>query len=614
MEKNSVEPAAGRLAGKLSQVSASPGVYLMKNASGGILYAGKAKNLRKRLQSYFQPGRPQDPKTTVLLTKVADFETIITQTEKEALILESNLIKRHRPRYNVNLKDDKRYPCLRLNMTHAFPNLNITRKIKNDGALYFGPYTCSAAVRQTLKFIQKTFKLRKCHSKTFMNRSRPCLNYQMGLCLGPCVYSIDPEQYTEIVKEVIAFLKGRTPELIRKIKQEMLFAAKRQEFEAAAKLRDKLFSLEKTLEKQITVSSDFKDRDIFSMVSEQMVVVGTLLKVRRGFLLGSRHFHFQDIMGSADEQMRLLIRQYYEEIAFAPSEILVDHLPADLDFLENHLSEKSRKKISILAPRRGEKKRLVQMAVQNAHKELKDRLIAVKNQSGLLERLQKKLKMPIAPDRIECFDNSNLFGSNPVSAMVVFDQGKPSKNDYRRYKINAKAKPDDYADMAEVLRRRYGKGPDSDSFPDLLIVDGGRGQISVAESVLAQLGLTGRFSVAGIAKKDVEKGETQDKIYLPGRANEIQFGRETDLLLFLQSIRDEAHRWAVSFHRQRRTKTALISKLDDIAGVGPKRKAQLLKHFGSFKKLQAASREELQSVAGISKQLSDIIKTHLNKC
>lgn len=584
-----------------------PGVYVMKDTSGRILYVGKARNLKKRLKSYVTKRILADPKTAVLMGQVAVIQTTVTHTEKEALILESNLIKRHRPRYNVVLKDDKRYPSLRLNRKHPYPNLNIVRKIQDDGSLYFGPYASALAVRQTLKFIHKTFKLRKCHTKTFMNRSRPCLNYQMGLCLGPCCLDVPPAVYNEIVSEVVAFLKGRTPALIRKVKREMLAAAEQQAYEKAAALRDKMTALEKTLEKQVSVSTDFKDRDAFGAAEDQGMLVITLMRVRGGFLMGSRHFKFQQTIGSPSDQLGLFLRQYYDGGAGIPSEIIVSHLPPEHALVEEYLSEKRGSRVTIITPNRGEKRRLMEMAVQNASLELREQSALEQNQMEMLKRLQAKLRLKQLPRRIECFDNSNLQGSDAVSAMVVFEDGQPLASAYRRYKLTPIGRPDDYANMMEVMRRRFGKGEDSRPFPDLLLVDGGKGQINSALSELSALNLHGAFDVAGIAKKDASKGETQDKIFMAGRANEIAFGKDGDLLLFLQRVRDEAHRWAITFQRGRRRERALKSQLDRIPGIGPQRRNLLLRHFESLADIKAASPEELSAVPGISRRLAETI-------
>ena len=603
---------ASLLVRQLENISTAPGVYLFKDRQGKILYVGKARYLNKRVRSYFQVGRPHDPKTRVLLSKVVSLETIITHTEQEALILESNLIKRHRPRYNVVLKDDKRYPSLRLDLSQSFPNLNIVRKIKNDGALYFGPYASSAAVRQTLKFIFKTFKLRKCRNQTFNHRTRPCLNYQMGLCLGPCSQDVDSKVYQAVVDEVVDFLRGRTPSLISKIKAQMKAAAENQEIERAAALRDKMFALKKTVEKQVSVTSDFKDRDVVAMVIDENVTAAVLLRVRGGFLLGSRQFDFESAIGSIDQQMSAFLRQLYGEHRDIPPQILVNCWPEDLHIIETSLSEQRGSKVSIAMPQRGEKFSLLQMAVQNARKALDEQAVRQSANLELLSRLQKRLGMKNLPHRIECFDNSNLFGTHPVAAMVVFEQAVPSPNGYRRYKLRFNAKPDDYAYMYEVLHRRLGKGEDSCPLPDLLLVDGGKGQLNVALGVLETLGLKDRLAVAGIAKKNEALAEMSDKIYLPGRVNPVQFGKDSDLLLFLQRVRDEAHRTAIGFQRSRREKQSFRSLLDGLGGVGPKRKTLLLKHFGGVEKIRAATLEELRSVPGISDAVAQSIHSALS--
>jgi excinuclease ABC subunit C len=599
------------LAELLVHVASLPGVYLMRDPQGAILYVGKALNLKKRLQSYFQANRPHDPKTTLLLTRIASFETIITPSEKDALILESNLIKRHRPHFNVVLKDDKRYPSLRLNIAEPYPNLTIVRKPQNDGALYFGPYASAGAVRQTIKFINKTFKLCKCRCETFKKRSRPCLNYQMGLCMGPCFLDIDPKAYHEVVKEVVAFLRGRTPALIRRIKKQMRTAAEHQNFEQAATLRDKMFALQHTLERQVSVANDFKDRDVIGFVMDGELSVATLLRIRGGFLLGSRHFVFESAVGSAEEQMGAFLRQYYSSAQIVPKEVVVSQLPADKVLLEEFLQEKGGAKATIAAPQRGDKQKLVEMALQNAVQALEEHRRHADGQQDLLRRLEKRLHLKRLPMRIECFDNSNLGGTEPVAAMVVFENGAPLPSAYRRYKLADLGKPDDYAHMAEVLRRRYEKGNTIEERPDLLLVDGGKGQLNVALSILKELELADTFDVAGIAKKDPFAGEDQDRIYLPGRANPVQFGRDQDLLLCLQRIRDEAHRFAITFQRQRRRTATLHSRLDDIEGVGPKRKTELFKRFGGLRQIGTASLEELQSLPGISARLARTIKAAL---
>ncbi len=595
---------------KYLRVSAEPGVYLMKNKCGDVIYVGKARNLKKRLSSYFHKPSHLDMKTGVLIKQIADFDTIITATEKEAFILESNLIKRYRPRYNVVLKDDKRYPVLRLDPKALYPNLTIVRKIQKDGALYFGPYASAHAVRQTIKFINKTFKLRKCRSKDVKPRMRPCLHYQLDRCLAPCCADVQKKGYDKIVKEVILFLKGRTPELIRDVKKEMQIAAEHEDFEKAAGLRDKMIGLKNTLEKQVSVTTDFVDRDVIGFARGDGSVLITHLYIRSGYLLGSRNFHFTEKLGTTGEVLEAFIRQHYEKGHLVPKELLVPKLPVDSLFLEQWLSSIKKRKVKIFQPKRGEKVRLIKMAQQNAEVGLKELLAFVSGKNEILSKLGKSLCMKKNPNRIECFDNSNIFGTDAVAGMVVFEMGGEKKSAYRKYKIKRVGKQNDYAYMAEVLKRRFAKGKDCETFPDLLMVDGGRGQLNIAVAVLKEMHLSGKFHLIGIAKKDEKKGEKEDKIYIPGRTNPVNIPPDT--LLLLQRIRDEAHRFAITFHRNRRKKTAFHSILDDIPGIGKIRKQKLLKHFKSITKIRYATVEQLRAVSGMNQKAAQAVRDALS--
>ena len=548
-----------------------------------------------------------DIKAGILADKIKDIDTIITRTEKEALILESNLIKRHKPRYNVVLKDDKRYPSLRIDLSEKYPNFTIVRKIGLDDAMYFGPFASAYAVRETLRTINKTFKLRKCKAKDFKTRTRPCLHCQMEGCLAPCCLDVDPIVYQEQVNEAILFLKGRTPDLIRKLKEKMEAAAQNQEFEKAARLRDKIYSLERTVEKQIAVTTDFKDRDVFAMARSTKFSVITVMSVRGGFLKGTRHYNFSETISTEEEMLAAFIRQYYERHRFVPDELLASSALEDIELTEEWLRDIKNKKVNILQPKRGEKAKLVKLAVHNAENELKNLIASRSAEMDLLIQLQKKLQISKLPERIECFDNSNISGTEPVAAMVVFEKAREKSSDYRKYKIKTVTEHDDYAYMAEVLKRRFGKGEDSRPFPDLLMVDGGKGQLNIALAVIREMNLQGEFDIIGIAKKDEKKGEKQDKIFKPGRVNPLSFGREGDLLLFLQRIRDEAHRFAISFHRQRRTKKTLQSTLDTIPGIGRKRKATLLQHFKSIKNIRDAELDEICALPGFSRTVAESV-------
>jgi excinuclease ABC subunit C len=583
----------------------------MKDHKGTVIYVGKAAQLKKRLSSYFSSARQADTKTKALIANIASFEVIITGSEKEALILESNLIKRHKPRYNVELKDDKRYPCLRVGTRHPYPKLAIVRQMKKDGAVYFGPYASAGAVRQTAKIVDKTFKLRKCSDREFKGRLRPCLHHQMHRCLAPCCLDVSQKAYQRQLREVILFLNGRTPKLIKKIRMEMIQEAERQNYEKAAALRDKLFALEKTLQKQIVVSADLKDRDVIAFFASEEHALVTMLYVRGGFLLGKRHFRFNKFLSTEAETVGMFMRQFYDESHFIPKEILVSHYPEDATLMEEVLGNIKGSRVRILFPQRGPKRGLLNMAQDNAKTGIQELLESEAYEMDLMTRLAERLNLGRFPERIECFDNSNIFGSASVSGMVVFVMGKPQKQSYRKYHIKTVDLGDDYAIMAEVLKRRYRVGDKKAPLPDLLIVDGGKGQLNIAASIIEELGLDGAFDLIGIAKKDEKKGEAWDKIYQKGRSNPVSFGRDKDPLRFLERVRDEAHRFALAFHRQQRGKAFLHSVLDDIPGIGKKRKKILLKHFASIQQIRDATLKELASLPGMNRKVSAALKAKL---
>ncbi|VFQ46666.1 excinuclease ABC subunit UvrC [Desulfoluna butyratoxydans] len=597
------------LAEQLNCLVTDPGVYRFKDEKGTVIYVGKAKNLKKRVSSYFNRTHT-DPKTAALVRKVVSLDTVVTATEKEALILESSLITRHKPRYNIILKDDKRYPSLRIDPNEAWPGLAIVRRIEKDGALYFGPYTSSSAVHATVKFINRHFKLRKCTTSTLKSRTRPCLNHQMGLCLAPCCLDVSREAYMEMVSQVILFLKGRTPELVESLRAEMVRCATEERFEEAAELRDRLFAVEKTLEKQVVVATDMGDRDVVDVCMHGPAVCITLMQVRSGVLLGSRSVHLLETMAGPEEVAENFICQYYEKHA-APSEVLVSHRFDGIETVSDHLRETAGRRVQLLFPSRGEKAKLMAMARKNGEKRLEEIMSGADADRKVLENLMKRLGMDRLPERIESYDNSNTAGNDPVSGMVVFENGRPKKSDYRTFRIKADTRYDDYASMAEVLTRRFGDPVKREPLPDLLMVDGGKGQLNVATRVLEELGLLGAFTVIGIAKMREEAGETQDKIYLPGRSNPVNMGMQPDLLLFLQRMRDEVHRFAITFQRRVRGKRSVSSKLDHVPGVGKKRKAMLLKHFGGITAMKAASADELTALPGITPEIAGAIRRAL---
>ncbi len=603
-----------QLQARLADTAAAPGVYLMKDADGRVIYVGKAASLKKRLSSYFGRKGGLDAKTGILVAAMADFETVVTATEKEALLLESNLIKKHKPRYNVLLKDDKRYPSLRLDVAgQEYPALEIVRRVKPDGARYFGPFTSTGAVRSTLKIIDKTFKLRKCREKQFRKRDRPCLNYQMGLCLAPCCREIPRDAYQDVVNEVTLFLNGRNAELLAKIKREMASAAEAQRFEQAAELRDKMLAVEKTLEKQVITTLKPADRDVFGLAENSRFLVLAVLHVRGGSLIGSGFFPFDRSLAPAGDILSSFLRQFYEKDRLVPDEILTWVTLTDRELVAARLRTLKGRNVRILRPQRGEKFRLVQMARENAAKELEDRTALAENNRQALGRLRKKLGVERDLVRLECFDNSHLGGTGTVAAMAVFENGYPAAKAYRRYRIRQATARDDYDCLREVLKRRYVSAGENSPDPDLLLVDGGRGQLNIALAVLKDLGLDGKFCVAAISKKEPSRGDTTDKVYLPGRTNPVNFNRDDPALFLLQHLRDEAHRLAITYQQRRRKKTSLASALDEVPGIGSKRKKMLLAHFGTLSAVAAAEPEKLAALPGITADMAAAIKKALQK-
>jgi len=586
---------------KVANAPKNPGVYLMKDADDTILYVGKAKNLRKRLSSYFLKQEHDDQKTSLLISKIHTFETIITAHEDEALLLESTLIKKHRPRYNIQLKDDKRYPLIRLDLTSDYPYLSVVRKSKKDGAMYFGPFASAQSVRETLRTIHKVFKIRKCRHKNIKPRSRPCLNYQIKTCLGPCCFPVETKDYQKIVQEIILFLKGRTPALVKQLKRKMIEYANNQDYEHAAVIRDRMRSIEKILEKQVAVTTSPVDWDVVGWADNDTGIVFTIMAVRRGRLANTRHYFFKKGLSTADETMESFIRQHYEKLPLIVNTIITSLFLPHHESLEHYLEHLTSKKVYIIHPIRGEKRRLASLADENARNELNEKDNTLNKINRTLTHLQKALKLKELPVRIECFDNSNISGTSPVASRSVFIDGQAEPSAYRKYHIKTVQGPDDYASMKEVLSRRFRN--DGDPFPDILMVDGGRGQLSIAEHVLKEIELENHFCVIGIAKK--KSPETKDKIYIPKRINPITIA--DDALFLLQQVRDEAHRFAIQFHRQKRQKNQIKSFLDDIQGIGPKRKALLVAHFGGIQQIKEAKVEDFDAIKGIPRKVAEEI-------
>ncbi|NWF56360.1 MAG: excinuclease ABC subunit UvrC [Syntrophaceae bacterium] len=590
---------------QIQSLPTSPGVYLMKDQAGKVLYIGKAKNLRSRVRTYF--GKAGDARLSLrfLMPKVRQVETILTDTEKEALILENTLIKKHKPRHNIDLKDDKTYFSLKFSLQEKFPKLTLVRRVKKDGARYFGPYASSMAVKETLRILRDLFPLRSCSDANFRNRSRPCLNYQIKKCLGPCCGLVSPEKYADLVQEVILFLEGKNSQLIHLLRERMMAASEDLNFEEAARVRDQIAAIEQTLEKQKAVSQTPNDQDVFAFHRRGNAWEFQVLFFRRGILVGNKSFHFSRLNLPEVEALSAFLRQYYAEEPSIPHEVLLPLPVEDEALLAEWLSDRRGGKVEVHAPQRGEKKSLVEMARKNAENAFQKRVGETETLELILQELKEKLRLRTLPRRVECFDISNLFGTLAVGSMVSFLDGRPDPSRYRHFKVHAPSFPDDYAMMYEVLKRRYSKLEPGGEKPDLLVVDGGKGQLNVALAVLAELGLPD-ISAIGLAK---DKGpsrrkaseQTADKIYLPNVKDPVLLGPSASLR-YLQRIRDEAHRFAIRYHKLLRGKRGLQTLLDDIPGIGAIKKKALLTEFGSLQKVQEASSERLSQVRSLTRR------------
>ncbi|MGL9727892.1 excinuclease ABC subunit UvrC [Enterococcus sp. DIV0756] len=579
-----------RIKNKLALLPDQPGCYLMKDKNGTIIYVGKAKILKNRVRSYFTGSH--NTKTERLVSEIVDFEYIVTESNIEALLLEINLIKKNDPKYNIMLKDDKTYPFLKIT-NEKYPRLMITRKVLKDKAHYFGPYPDVNAANETKKLLDRLFPLRKCKP----SQKTPCLYYHLGQCLCPYAFHVDPQVYKDMVEEIKRFLNGGHTEIQKQLEEKMNLAAADMEFEKAAEYRDQIRAIETVMTKQKMTNTDLVDRDIFGYATDKGWMCVQVFFVRQGKLI-ERDVSMFPFYNDAEEDFLTYIGQFYQENEhFIPKEVLI---PDNIDkpSVEAMLSTK------ILQPQRGEKKKLVKLAGKNAQVALNEKFDLIGRSEartiGAVEKLGDAMNIP-APIRIEAFDNSNIMGTDPVSAMVVFIDGKPAKKEYRKYKIKTVKGPDDYASMREVIYRRYSRVlKEGLPFPDLIVIDGGKGQVDVAKDVLAnQLGID--IPIAGLAKDD--KHKTSELLFGP-ELNVVPLERNSQEFFLLQRIQDEVHRFAITFHRQLRSKNSFASKLDNIDGLGPKRKKMLLKEFKSLKNIQAASVDELQEV-GLPKQVAE---------
>jgi excinuclease ABC subunit C len=601
---------------KMTSAPRSPGVYIMKDAQGKVIYVGKANDLKSRISSYFT-GKDTRPMAPFLMARVHDIEFITTTTEKEALILENNLIKRYRPRYNVILRDDKTYYHLSLDPAEKFPRLQLVRKRMNNAAMYFGPYPSGLAAKETLRFVQQVFPLRSCRNRDFKLRPRPCLEHQIGRCLAPCKGLIDEDSYRKLVENVVSFLQGRRRELISGIKAQMEEAAQDLNFEEAARLRDRVAALEHALEKQNVDWGGTKDQDVLGVYAHGDNYQLCILFVRGGKLLGSKYFAPVKMKMDSAEIISSCLTQYYDGDANIPDEIIIPCPLPDEAVIIEWLTDKKEKKVELTIPSRGTKNALLDMAVANAQNLWESGQKKEEQKTVGMKILQEKLSLMKLPQRMECYDISNISGKHAVGSMVVFQDGEPDKLSYRRFRIKSVSDSDDYAMMYEVLSRRFARG---ENLPDLVVVDGGKGQLNVALSVLRDLkikidviGLAKEerviFSSKGISKKKAAKSE--DRVYLPRRKDAIYLSAWPQALRMLQQVRDEAHRFALSYHHQIKQTNDLRSILDDIPDVGKARRNILLKHFGSSKQVKDATLEELQKVRGIGNELAGKIYSHL---
>ena len=589
-----------------------PGVYLMLDRKSKVIYVGKAKELKKRVLSYFQEGRDQDPKLRALVRRAAGVDFLVTGTEKEALILEATLIKRHRPRYNVALRDDKAYPYIRLTTGSEFPQLSIVRRPKKDDHRYFGPYVSAGAARATMRLLNRILPLRKCKGERPPLRTRPCLEYQLGHCLAPCTREVDPELYLTCVKEAELFLSGRLTDISKRLEKAMWKAAQEERFEAAAAYRDRMEAVAKTLERQVMVSSQDLDRDVFGLASGATGLAVVVLFVRAGALVGSRSFF---IKGAVPDKKVLAqsVGQFYTGKAAFPDQVLLPFPCQDQDLLAEWLSEMKGTKVRITVPQRGRGRELVQRAWANAESALPVLAGSPEAQAeAALEELGRKLGLEGPPQSLEGYDISNLQKGHPVGAMVRFEEGRPARGRYRNYRIRTVAGQDDYAMLVEVLSRRFsgpdhrgaGKGIDR---PDLIVIDGGKGQLSAAVAALKKIGL-GDQPLAALAK--TPGSPDQDRLFIPGRKNPVPLSKPARLMLM--RLRDETHRRAVTAHRRSRAGALTRSKLLEAPGIGPQRARALLRHLGSLSAVEAARVEELAQAPGFSARLAEQVHAHLH--
>lgn len=603
---------------KLENLPTSPGVYLMKNDQGEIIYVGKAINLRNRVRSYFRELKPDQAKTKALVKHIADLEYIIADNELEALVLECNLIKKYRPKYNINLKDDKTYPFLKIT-NEDYPQVLVTRRVLKDGARYYGPYPSVNELRNSLELIRKIFPFRSCKQKVFTN-DRPCLNAHIQMCYAPCIGRISKEEYNEMIEQVALFFEGKQDGLVKRLQKEMEAAAENLEFEQAARLRDQLQAVEQIMTQQKAVLGGEDDQDVIAMARGINQCCVQIFFVRGGKIIGRENYFLRGTDDSSrGEVIASFMKQFYLTSQFIPRSILLETELEEQAVLEQWLTEKRESRVYLKVPKRGQAKELVDLVGRNASEALarqeQEETHQEQRTTGALEKLQDALGLDVLPRRMECYDISNTQGAESVASMVVFVDGKPKKDQYRRFKIKTVEGANDYASLREVLMRRFKHGLTEQAegennqgkfstFPDVIMMDGGRGQVNVALEVLKELQLD--IPVCGMVKDN--RHRTRGLYY---NNVEIPMDDHGEPFLLITRMQDEAHRFAITYHRSLRGKRNLASVLDDIPGVGEKRKKNLLKHFGSFTKIREASVEELQEVEGINRTVAEEIYTYL---
>ncbi len=603
---------------KASHFPTRPGVYRMMDVQGRVLYVGKAKNLRSRVRSYFREGADGRAHVRFLMARVKDLDYVVTGSEKEALILENTLIKRHRPRYNINLRDDKTYLSLRLDVQNHFPRLSMVRQVKADGALYFGPYSSARSLRETVELIHTIFPLRQCSEREFRARARPCIYCQMRGCKAPCCGLVEEEEYRRVVDQVVLFLRGRRSQLLEDLRRAMERASADLDYEEAARLRDRVRAIELTLERQKAVTHKPVDRDVVALCREGAEAQVVVLVVRSGNLIDRRSYYLADVQLEQPDVMVQFLQQYYRGDRIVPADVAVGVEVGDgeRETLEAWLGEKRGGRVKIVRPRRGERAALLRMAEENARELLEERRKTKVGYEAALEELQRRLHLDKPPRRIECYDISNVQGREAVGSMVTFVDGFPRKDDYRRFAIRTVEGADDFAMLYEVIRRRLARK--NWVLPELLVVDGGKGQLAVAERALEDTGVEG-VALASLAKARAlpGKGEavehSRERVFLPGRKNPVPFAPNSSALFLLQRIRDEAHRFAIAYHRKQRSRKTLSSILEGVPGIGKSRRKALLRRFGSLKRLREASAKEIARTPGFSETLAARIADHLRE-